>query len=260
MRFWRALFRVLAVVLLGAALGMLGLVGLYGRNLPDVRQLGQLTRRDPASVSLVMRAVVVQSEDRRFYAHGAIDPLGLLRAGWRGLRGGALEGGSTLTQQLVKNTLLARYGGARTLERKVREALLAVRVERTYSKAQILTAYLHAIYWGSGGARDLIGVQDAARAYFGVPARQLDLAQSVYLTTLIPAPARYFNYAAQRPRMHELLNDLVQAGTVSPAEAGQAWREPLQPAGWQVRYTASGSVLQARLVNPDAKDLRTPTP
>lgn len=254
MRLFRGFLIALALT---ATLGLLAVVGaalLYGRNLPDVHRLDPLMRR-PAPGGALLRRVVVESEDRRFYQHGALDVGRVARAALTGLARGPLEGGSSVTQQLVKNTLLARYQGARTLERKVREALLAVQVERAYSKDRILTAYLNVIYWGSGGSRDLIGAGDAARAYFGVAPARLDLAQSVYLATLIPSPARYFDYAAQRPLMRALLGRLVQDGVVSGAEASRAWREPLRPAGWRVRYAPGGTLLSAALVNAEAKDV-----
>ena len=254
MRFFRGLLLALALALTLGLLAALGAVLLYGRHLPDVQRLDALMR-SPAPGGALLRRVVVESEDRRFYQHGALDVGRVARAALTSLSGGPLEGGSSLTQQLVKNTLLARYQGARTLERKVREALLAMQVERAYGKDQILGAYLNVIYWGSGGSRDLIGAGDAARAYFGVTPGQLDLAQCVYLATLIPSPARYFNYAAQRPLMRALLDRLVQDGVVGQAEADRAWREPLKPAGWKVRYAPDGTLLSATLVNAEAKDV-----
>ncbi|PYE53652.1 transglycosylase domain-containing protein [Deinococcus yavapaiensis] len=200
-----------------------------------------------------LKAAVVTSEDRRFYKHHGLDFQGLARALWSTLRGD-LEGGSTLTQQLVKNTILADLNQARTAERKVREAILAFQVERNFSKEEILSAYLNVIYWGAGGARgDIVGAQTAARAYFGKDASRLGLAESTYLATLIPSPRRYFNYAGYRPLMRDLLNRMVEDGMVTKAQADAAWRVPLQPAGWRVRYDGQGNVVSATLVDKDAK-------
>jgi len=115
--------------------------------------------------SLLERAVV-EHEDRRFYQHADLDLTGLLRAGWSFLSGKALEVGSTLTQQLVKNTLLARLHGARTQNRKAQEAWLALQVERRYSKADVLKAYLSTAYRGEVNGGQLISARQAARGYF----------------------------------------------------------------------------------------------
>ncbi|AFZ68123.1 transglycosylase domain-containing protein [Deinococcus peraridilitoris] len=210
-------------------------------------------------VSPFLRDAVVTSEDRRFFNHHGIDFLGIARGLWRGLRGD-LEGGSTLTQQLVKNTLLADLEGARTPERKFKEAILAVQVDRNFSKDEILGAYLNVIYWGSGGRTDIIGAATASRSYLQKDARNLNLAESVYLATLIPSPGRYFNYPGYRSLMRSLLERMVEDGRVSRAQADAAWRFPLQPAGWRVRYDAQGNIVSATLVDKSAKNRNTPVP
>ena len=173
----------------------------------------------------VLSAAVVEHEDRRFYQHGGLDVIGLLRATSSSLGRGGLQGGSTLTQQLVKNTLLIDQHGARTLTRKLQEAWLAVQVERLYSKPDILKAYLSVAYWGSVGERQVVGDQQAAQAYFGVRASQLDLAQSAYLATLLPAPARAAHPAEVRPLVHVLLGQMVVDGRVTAAQAAAATQE-----------------------------------
>lgn len=285
----RFLTGVLGVVLVGLVAFLGGLFA-WGRDLPSVSDLdvlefsGQTRVFDRGGeligtltpslnsgarinrtllklndISPFLRAAVVTNEDRRFYEHHGIDLLGVARGILKGL-GGDLEGGSTLTQQLVKNTLLADLQGARTPERKFKEAILAVQVDRAFSKDEILGAYLNVIYWGSGGSSDIIGAATAARAYFNQDARDLNLAQSVYLATLIPSPGRYFDYKGYRPLMRNLLDRMVEDGRVTEAQADAAWRYPLRIAGWRVRYDAQGNLTSAKLVDKTAKNRNTPAP
>lgn len=218
-RFWRGL---------AAAIGALLLAGTWWgaavvREAPSVTELAPLIQqsgRRPLPATLA--TAVIEHEDRRFYQHPGIDLPGLLRATGAVLRGQALQGGSTLTQQLVKNTLLVDQHAARTVTRKVQEAWLAVQVERRYSKAQILQAYLNVAYWGAIGDRQLIGAEQAAQAYFGQSAGQLDLARSAYLAVLLPAPARAAQPAVVRPLVGVLLDQLVRDGRATPAQAAAA--------------------------------------
>jgi membrane peptidoglycan carboxypeptidase len=125
---------------------------------------------------------VVSTEDRNFYHHAGVDPIGLLRAVWADFRGhGNLQGASTITQQYVKQVYLSPQ---RTLGRKVREAALAIKVEGKFTKNQILERYLNAIYFGRGA----IGVQAASRAYFGKDVGQLQLPEAALLAGLIRGP------------------------------------------------------------------------
>jgi penicillin-binding protein 1A len=132
-------------------------------------------------VSDVMKAAVLAAEDRNFYEHRGIDPIGLSRALLNDLRGRSLQGGSTITQQLVKNLYLTPE---RSITRKVREAILAVKVEREHSKEEILERYLNTVYFGRGAH----GVEKAAELYFGTSAEQLDLNQAALLAGLIRRP------------------------------------------------------------------------
>jgi penicillin-binding protein 1A len=128
---------------------------------------------------------VVAIEDRRFYHHFGVDPLGLTRALIANARHGyAVQGGSTLTQQLAKNMFLTPE---RTFKRKLQEALLALQLERYYTKDQILTGYLNRVYLGAGA----FGVDAAAKTYFGRPATQLTLQESAIIAGLLKAPSRY---------------------------------------------------------------------
>jgi penicillin-binding protein 1A len=133
-------------------------------------------------VPQVLVDAVLSSEDRNFFHHGGIDPVGIVRATWADLRNrGAVQGGSTITQQYVKNTYL---GQERTFARKLKEAALAVKIQRKLSKRQILERYLNTVYFG----RRAYGVQAAARAYYGKDVEQLGLNESAFLAGLIRAP------------------------------------------------------------------------
>ncbi|WP_456832435.1 biosynthetic peptidoglycan transglycosylase [Deinococcus sp. UYEF24] len=196
---------------------------------PDVTSLDALMQKvHVQALNPVLGQAVVEHEDRRFYQHGGLDLTGLLRAGWTSVSGGPLEGGSTLTQQLVKNTLLADQHGARTLKRKIQEAWLAQQVDRRYSKADILKAYLTTAYWGAANGRQLTGSAQAARGYFHVPQSRLNLAQSAYLAVLLPSPARAGQTAFLKPLIRILLDQMVADGRASRRAADRAWQETLQ--------------------------------
>lgn len=191
--------------------------------LPSVTGLASLMRVVQAQpLPGELAAAVVEHEDRRFYQHGGLDLVGLSRALWASLSGGSLQGGSTLTQQLVKNTLLADQHGARTATRKLQEAWLAVQVEQRYSKTDILKAYLTVAYWGAPHDHQVVGAEQAARAYFGRSASQLDLARSAYLATLLPSPGRAAHPASVRPLVRVLLTQMVADGRVTRAQANTA--------------------------------------
>jgi len=128
---------------------------------------------------------VIAIEDRRFYNHFGVDPIGLARAFYTNARAGSVvQGGSTVTQQLAKNLFLKPE---RTFERKLQEAMMAVWLEAKYSKAQILEAYLNRVYLGAGA----YGVDAAARRYFGKSARDVSLKEAAILAALLKAPSRY---------------------------------------------------------------------
>jgi len=132
---------------------------------------------------------VLAAEDARFYEHPGLSLTGILRAAWVNLRGGGIrQGGSTLTQQLVKNLFLTQD---RTLARKLREAALALLIDWRFEKREILDAYLNEIYWGSSGGINLMGVGSAAWAYFGREAGQVDLCESAVLAGMISSPGSY---------------------------------------------------------------------
>jgi penicillin-binding protein 1A len=187
----------------------------------------------------VMRDAIISAEDEHFLTHSGVDVLATVRAAFRDLTGGSVQqGGSTLTQQYVKN---AYVGNERTALRKVREAALAIRLEQRLSKQQILTDYLNALYLGNG----LYGVQAGARYYFGVSVKDLDLnaktrrrdpllalARASMLAGIAPAPS-YWNpvkdYATARVRQQYTLNRMVVNGYASPQQVSDAFHYDVHP-------------------------------
>jgi 1A family penicillin-binding protein len=175
-----------------------------------------------------LRQAVLATEDASFYYNPGFSPRGIVRSAWLNLRSGyVVAGGSTITQQLVRNLFMEpaeRYD--QTLERKAREATLAVRLTARHSKDEILALYLNQTYFGNFA----YGVDAAAQAYFGAPAEELDLAQCALLAGLVQSPALYNPYthgeaALQRQRV--VLNLMARHGYLTPAEADLAAGEPL---------------------------------
>jgi penicillin-binding protein 1B len=201
------------------------LASFYG---PDVAE------RRPVSVAELPRQVVqavLAAEDDGFFTHSGVSPKGIARALWVDLRDrGFRQGGSTITQQLVKNLYCSRR---RTLLRKVKEALLAVMIERRYDKSRILEAYLNSIYWGKSGAANLIGIGAAARAYFGKDPAELTLDEAAALAAMIRAPGAYA--PAEHPRAllarrNRVLQRLADLGWVSRGRVRRAQAEGLHGA------------------------------
>ncbi|HVF75943.1 MAG TPA: transglycosylase domain-containing protein [Acidimicrobiales bacterium] len=173
----------------------------------------------------VLVDAVLASEDKSFFEHGGLDPVGLARATISDIRGkGALQGGSTITQQYVKNTYL---GSDRTLGRKLKEAALAVKVERKLDKREILERYLNTIYFGRGA----YGVQAASRAYFGKDVKDVDLRESSYLAGLIRAPVgadALKNPTLAKSRRDSALRLMARAGHISEADRQAAEAVPVE--------------------------------
>lgn len=159
------------------------------------------------------------SEDHRFYDHRGVDFLGILRAAVKNLQSGrVVEGGSTITQQLAKVLFLTRE---RTISRKLREALLAVRIERRFSKAEILERYLNTIYLGEGA----YGVEAAAKIYFQKRAAELSLGEAAMLAALPKAPVNYNPYRfadVARVRQGHVLDAMAREGLIADTEAAAA--------------------------------------
>jgi len=180
-------------------------------------------------VPVALRAAVLTTEDVRFYEHGGVDPRGIVRALWTNLRKGRVaEGGSTITQQLVKSRLLTP---ARTLSRKINEALLSTVLEWRYSKDQIFEAYLNEIYLGQSGGTAVRGVGAASRIYFGKEVYQLTLPEAALLAGMIRAPNSYSptsNPERARARRDVVLTRMRDLGKISEAEYRRARREPVR--------------------------------
>jgi penicillin-binding protein 1A len=169
---------------------------------------------------------VIATEDRRFYFHFGIDPVGLIRAVFADLSAGHIvEGGSTITQQLAKNLFLTPE---RSFGRKIRETLLALWLEHRFTKNEILEIYLNRVYLGAG----TYGVDAAAHRYFGKSARQLDLWESAAIAGLLKAPTR-FNPIRDRAiadaRTDQVLANMVDAGFITAAQKTEAEREGRSP-------------------------------
>lgn len=169
---------------------------------------------------------VLATEDRRFYDHWGIDPIGTLRAITVNARSsGTVQGGSTITQQLAKNLFLSNE---RTLERKVKEAFLAFWLETHLTKRQILELYLDRAYMGGG----TFGVQAASEFYFGKSVKDVSLPEAAMLAGLFKAPTKFaphINLPAARARAADVLNNLVDAGFMPQSQIFSALRNPATP-------------------------------
>lgn len=166
----------------------------------------------------------VAAEDRRFFAHRGVDPAGILRAlATNFLRGGVRQGGSTITQQIVKNLLV---GKEKSYIRKMREAVLALRLERELSKKDLLELYINFVYLGSGN----YGVEAAALDYFGKPASEIDAGQAATLAGLVPAPSRYSPHRHPEnaiARRGYVLGRMVEEGYITLGDSRRFAQEPV---------------------------------
>ena len=227
------------VIFLGAGCGF---IGATISNLPDVQQTdtpaassqifdikGRLIttihaeeNRLPVSLDQVpenLQHAFLAAEDIRFYDHHGIDPRGIMRAIFANItHNGIAQGGSTITQQLARNAFLTQN---RTLERKFQEAILALQIEREYTKPEILQMYMNQIYFGEGA----YGIQTAANIYFGKPVSELDLAQCALLAGLPQSPNYYSpfsNLEAAKTRQATVLNQMAKYGFISQEDADAA--------------------------------------
>jgi penicillin-binding protein 1A len=189
----------------------------------------------------------VAIEDRRFYYHFGVDPVGILRAMVRDVAGsGGMEGGSTLTQQLAKNLFLTQE---RTLSRKFQEAILALWLERKYSKDQILELYLNRVYFGSGA----YGVEAAARKYFGKDAKDVTLSEAALLAGLMKSPTKLApnrNLKGANERAAQVITAMAEQGYITQAMAKVALETPAEVANSK----GAGSVNYAADYVMDALD------
>jgi penicillin-binding protein 1A len=245
---------VLAVVMFAGAIAATGYVISIARTAPALDKLHPIlsdgssqvfaadgTRlgfiqsdelRTPVSWSEIpadLKNATVAIEDQRFYKNDGIDVTGIFRAAVKDvLHGAALQGGSTITMQLMRNLYLG--GDQRTLRQKIIEAKLALEYSEHHSKRSILTSYLNSVPYGTVGGQAAIGVQAAARVFFDKPASQLDLEQSALLAGLPQAPSQYNPFldpAAARQRRNEVLAKMAQLGYITGAQAARAEHAPL---------------------------------
>ena len=190
------------------------------------RLSGENRRTVPlAGVSPYFVRALVAREDARFFDHFGIDPLGIARAALKNLSaGGVRQGGSTLTQQLARNSFPL---GGQTIHRKILEAALAIRMEAVFTKEEILTHYMNRIYFGSG----LFGIETASQAYFDKPAADLDLAESALLAGLIRSPNRLSPFRDPQGAVDQrnvVLSQMESLGLISGPEAENARSESLR--------------------------------
>ena len=191
----------------------------------------------------------VAAEDRRFFRHRGVDGFGIARAlATNAISGETRSGASTLTQQLVKNLLV---GSERSYERKMKEAVLAYRLERDVGKQRILELYVNYIALGSGN----YGVEAAAQDYFGVSARELTVGQATLLAGLVPAPSRYsprLRPETARQRRRIVLGRMVKAGYLSDEDAELAAEEPFAI----VPRESAGSPVNAAYLTEVRREIR----
>ncbi|MFP3904003.1 MAG: PBP1A family penicillin-binding protein [Armatimonadota bacterium] len=193
---------------------------LLGRIFKENRKPVSLTE-----VPLQLRQATIAIEDRPFYSHRGIDPKGILRAAWVNFkRRGVHQGGSTITQQLVRNIWLARE---RTFDRKLKEAILAIEIERKYSKDEMLEMYFNEVYYGHGA----YGVRTAARLFFDKNVADLTLAECALLAGLTRAPSIYSPYRhpeRAKERRRQVLHAMVETRSITPEEAADADAVPIE--------------------------------
>lgn len=249
------LFLVLGLILAGCiALGALGWWSLM-RGIPSIQDLREL---QPTLLSKViaadgsvigwfppdgmvvlaeadipeqMKKAFIAAEDATFYEHAGIDYRRIIGALLQDIKAASyVQGASTITQQVVRTYLLGRE---KTMYRKVREAVLAIRIEQTLTKDQILSLYLNRIYLGSGAS----GVGAASLRYFGKECKDLDLAEMAMIAGLAPAPHKYSplnSFTAAKRRQWYVLSRMVQVGWLKENEAAEAFKEPLKITGKSV--------------------------
>ncbi len=171
---------------------------------------------------------IIQIEDERFFRHGGVDPIGIMRAMFKNLMSLRFaQGGSTLTQQLVKNYFLQSQ---KTLWRKFKEAVISIALERRHSKGEILEAYVNEIYLGQRGTSSVSGVGEASRLYFGKDVGQLTTGESALLAGMIRSPNEYSPFKgtdAAKARRDFVLGRLYEKGLISARELADAKAEPI---------------------------------
>ncbi|WP_179380027.1 penicillin-binding protein 1A [Jannaschia marina] len=241
------LFSAVTLGVIAAAICIGGVLWMYGRDLPNHEQLAQYT---PPTISRIysgegrlmdefarerrlfapaeeipdlVKQAFISAEDKNFYQHAGYDPIGMVSAAVDAARGGRLRGASTITQQVMKNFLLS---SDRSAERKVKEIILASRVEEALSKEDILELYLNEIFLGQNS----YGVAAAAQTYFNKTLPELTLEEAAYLAILPKAPSRYHPvHQAERAieRRNFVLREMWENGYITRAEMQESQQKPL---------------------------------
>jgi penicillin-binding protein 1A len=245
--FWRGLLVALLMIVLFGIGTVAGLIATYGRNLPDISRMAdyqpasstRIFARDGALLASVykenrvwvpisgipplVRDAFVANEDHNFYRHHGVDFQSIVRAAFADVTHQQFQGASTITQQLARRLFL---NDQVSMSRKIQEALLAIEIERYYTKDEILERYLNIIYLGAGA----YGVDAAAHTYFGRNVDALSLAQAAMLAGIVAAPSDYSpftNLDLARDRQRHVLDRMVESGYVTRAEASAASEAPL---------------------------------
>ncbi len=246
-RGWRIAFAVIFLVFVFAVGTIAGLVASYARNLPDI---GRMADYQPASATRIyardgtqlasvykenrvwvplsrippmVRNAFIANEDHNFYHHHGVDFGGIVRAGFADLTHQQFQGASTITQQLARRLFL---NDQVSMSRKIQEALLAIEIERFYTKDEILERYLNIIYLGGGA----YGVDAAAHTYFGCSVERLTLGQAAMLAGVVAAPSVYSpfeNLSLARERERHVLDRMVESGDITASQADAAYAAPL---------------------------------
>ena len=242
-------FGFLALLAITFMLSLGGLIDIWLKDLPDYTNPDAFLAAEPtqildangdlvadlhlqnrrsielSQISPYVLKATVDTEDARFYSHNGIDPQGIMRAVVVSAKGGR-EGASTITQQLVRNTILSDEQFEKTIKRKVREAYLATQMERIFTKDQILNLYLNTIYYGNGA----YGIEAAANTYFGKPASELTLSEAAMLSGLPQAPSAYNpsqNMEAAIARRNIVLGRMETVGDITPEQRAAAEEEEI---------------------------------
>jgi penicillin-binding protein 1A len=245
--FWRGLLVATFLIALFAIGAVAGMVAAYARNLPDISRMAdyqpasstRIFSRDGTLLASVykenrvwvpierippiVRDAFVANEDHNFYQHHGVDFGSIVRAAFADLTHQQFQGASTITQQLARRLFL---NDEVSLSRKIQEALLAIEIERFYTKDEILERYLNIIYLGAGA----YGVDAAAHTYFGRSVDMLTLAQAAMLAGIVAAPSDYSpfsNFDLARDRQRHVLDRMVDSGYVTAAQADAAYEAPL---------------------------------
>lgn len=211
-----------------------------------------------SQVSKQMQQAMLAAEDHHFYEHHGINPMSICRALITNMQAGHVrEGGSTITQQLVKNIFFEEAG--RTMDRKVKEAFISAEIERRYSKDQILEMYLNQVYFGSNA----YGIERAASRYFDKSAASLRLSEAAFLAGLVKAPSELGRAQHRKEaleRQHEILAKMVEYGYITASQAESARKEklafkkgsnPMQKYPYYISYVMD--LLRARFSNAELK-------